>query len=78
MKHSPDFILIEIICPNQHIKTGAILRLNKKNVEEEKLPHQFFLTARETTKIRNTFASNVSTVIKLNKAQISLKTQPVR
>ena len=42
-------------------KTGTILRLTKKNVEDEKLPYQLFLTSRQTTKIRNVFASNMST-----------------
>ena len=51
-------------------KTGIILRINKKNFEDEELPHELFPTARETTKIRNTFANNMSTDIKLSKAQI--------
>ena len=42
-------------------KTGTILRLTKKNFEDEKLPYQLFLTSRQTTKIRNVFASNMST-----------------
>ena len=36
-------------------KTGPILRLNKKNFEDGELPHEFILTTRQTTKIRNTF-----------------------
>ena len=52
-------------------KTGTILRLNKKNFEDEELPHELFLTTRQTTKIRNTFANNMSTHIKLFRAQIS-------
>ena len=35
------------------------------------MPHEFFLTTRQTTKIRNAFANNISTDIKLSKAQIS-------
>ena len=35
------------------------------------MPHELFLTTRQKTKIRNTFAKNVSTDIKLSKAQIS-------
>ena len=31
-------------------KTGTILRLNKKNFEDEELPHELFLTSRQTTK----------------------------
>ena len=50
-------------------KTGIILRLNKKNFEDEELPHELFLTAKQTTEIRNTYANNMSTDIKLSKAQ---------
>ena len=56
-------------------KTGIILRLNKKNFEDEELPHKLFLTTRQITKIRNAFANNMSTDIKLSKAQISKITQ---
>ena len=35
------------------------------------MPHELFRTARQTTKIRNAFANNMSTDIKLGKAQIS-------
>ena len=52
-------------------KTGTILRLNKKNFEDEELPHKLFLTTRQTTKIRNAFANTMSTDTKLSKAQIS-------
>ena len=34
-------------------KTGIILRLNKKNFEDEELEHELFLTTKQTTKIRN-------------------------
>ena len=37
-------------------KAGTVLTLNKKNVEDEELPHELFLTTRQTTTIRNTFA----------------------
>ena len=40
-------------------KTGAILRLNKTNFEDEELPHELFLTSRQTTKIINAFANNM-------------------
>ena len=50
-------------------KTGAILRLNKKNFEDEELLHELFLKTRQRTKIRNAFANNMSTNIKLSKAQ---------
>ena len=36
-------------------KTETILRLNKKNFEDEELPHEFFLITRQKTKIRNDF-----------------------
>ena len=51
-------------------KTGTISRLNKKNFEDEELPHELFLTTRQATKIRNDFSYNMSTDIKLSKAQI--------
>ena len=40
-------------------------------MEEDELPHESFLTTRQTTKIRNAFANNMSTDIKFNKVQIS-------
>ena len=48
-----------------------MLRVNKGNFEDEELSHELFLTTRQTTKIRNAFANNMSTNIKLSKAQIS-------
>ena len=45
--------------------TGTIWSLNKKNFLS------LFLTTRQTTKIRNAFAKNMWTDIKLSKAQIS-------
>ena len=32
-------------------KTETILRLNKKNFEDQELPHELFLTRRQTTRI---------------------------
>ena len=52
-------------------KTEEILRLSKKNFENEELPDGLFLTSRQTTKIRNAFANNMSTDKKPSKAQIS-------
>ena len=46
------------------------MRLNKKNFEVEELLHELFLTTRQTTKLRNAFANNMSIDIKLSKAQI--------
>ena len=48
-------------------KTETILRLKKKNFEdEEELPHELFLTRRQTTKIRSTFTNNMSTDVNLS------------
>ena len=52
-------------------KAGTILRVNKKNFQDEELPHELFLATRQTTKIRNAFAKNMPTDTKLRKAQIS-------
>ena len=52
-------------------KARTMLKLNKKNFQDEELSHQLFLTTRQTTKIRNPFQNNMSTDIKLIKAQIS-------
>ena len=48
--------------------TGIIL---KKIFGGEELPHELFLTTRQTPKIRNAFANNTSTDIKRSKTQIS-------
>ena len=45
-------------------------RLNKKNFEDDELPHELCLITKETTKISNAFAT-MSTDKKLSKAQIS-------
>ena len=50
-------------------KTGTKLRITKKNFQEEELPHELFRTTRLKFKIRNAFANNTSTNIKLSKAQ---------
>ena len=52
-------------------KTGTVLKLNKKNFEDEEFLHELFLTIRQTTKIRNAFTNNMSTDMKLSKTQIS-------
>ena len=51
--------------------TGIILRLTKENFKNEELPHELFLTTRQTTKIRNAFANHVSIDVRLSKAQVS-------
>ena len=43
-------------------KVGTILRLDKKNFEDEELQHKLFLTTKQTTKtpkIRNAFVNNM-------------------
>ena len=51
-------------------KTGTILRLNKKNFEDQEMTHELFLTTKQTTKLRNVFANNMSIDKKLSKTQI--------
>ena len=48
----------------------GILRLNKKNFEDEEFPHELFLKTRQTAKVRNVFANNMSTDINLVKFKL--------
>ena len=59
-------------------KIGTILRINKKNLQGKELPHELFLTTKQTTKVRNVFFNNISIDIKLSKAQMSGKVQSGR
>ena len=52
-------------------KQGTTLRMNSKIFNENNLPHELLLTIRQTTKVRNAIENNMSTDIKLSKAQIS-------
>ena len=52
-------------------KKGTILRLNKKKIEDEGLPHKLFVTTRQANKIRNGFLKNMSLDIKRSKVQMS-------
>ena len=52
-------------------KTGTTLRTTKKDFQDEKLSHELLLTTRQKTKLRNAFANNISTGIKLSKTQTS-------
>ena len=45
--------------------------MNLKMFGENNLPHELSLTATQKTKLRNAFNNNMSTDIKLSKAQIS-------
>ena len=49
---------------------GVTLRLSAKSFNKEDLPHELFLTTRQTAKLRNVIENNMSTDIKLTKAQI--------
>ena len=51
-------------------KTGATLRISLKMFDGNNLPHELLLTTRQKTKLRNAFNNNMSTDIKLSKAQL--------
>ena len=51
--------------------TGRTLWMNLKMLDGNNLPHELLLTTIEKTKLRNTFQKNMSTDIKLSRAQIS-------
>ena len=45
--------------------------MNARMLRANNLPHELLLTTRKTTKLRNAIENNMSTDIKLSKAQIS-------
>ena len=49
---------------------GATLRLGIKNLNKDEVPHELLLTTRQNTKLRNAINNNLTTDIKLSKAQI--------
>ena len=51
-------------------KTGTTLRTSFKMFDGNDLPHELWLTTRQKTKLRNAFNNNLSTELKLSKAQI--------
>ena len=51
-------------------KTGTTLRISLKIFNGNNLPHELLLTTRQKTKLRNAFNNNMSTDLKLSKAQI--------
>ena len=51
--------------------TGTTLRISLKMFNGNDLPHELLLTTRQKTKLRNAFNNNMSTDLKLPKAQIS-------
>ena len=52
-------------------KTGTTLRMNFKMFDGNDLPHELLLTTRQKTKLRKAFNNNMSTDLKLFKAQNS-------
>ena len=54
----------------KHI-TGTALRISLKMFDENDLAHELLLTTRQKTNLRNAFNNNMSTDLKLSKAQIS-------
>ena len=50
-------------------KTGTTLRISLKFFNGNDLPHELLLTTRQKTKLRNAFNNNISTDLKLSKAQ---------
>ena len=49
---------------------GATLRLGIKNFNKNERPHELLLTNRQNTKLRNAINNNLTSDIKLSKAQI--------
>ena len=47
------------------------MRISLKMFNGNNLPHELLLTTRQKTKVRNAFNNNMSTDLKLSKAQIS-------
>ena len=52
-------------------KQGTTVRMNARMFSANNLPHELLLTTRQTTKLRNAIENNMSTDIKLSKAQMS-------
>ena len=52
-------------------KTGTTLRMSLKMLDGNNLPYELLLTTRQKTKLRNTINNNMSTDLKISKAQIS-------
>ena len=50
---------------------GRTLKIIEKNSQDEELPHKFFLTIRQKTKIRKAFSKNMTTDIKLSNSKLS-------
>ena len=59
-------------------KTETTLIISLKMFNGNDLPHEFLLTTRQKTKLRNAFNNNMSTDLKFSKAEISKIIQPER
>ena len=75
-----EYIKVNVNLSDSHIKklkdavkdnTRTTLRISLKMFNGNDLPHELLLTARQKTKIRNAFNNNMSTELKLSKAQIN-------
>ena len=53
------------------IKTGTTITMNLKMFNGKDLSRELLLTTRQKAKLRNSFNNNMSTDLKLSKAQIS-------
>ena len=51
-------------------KTGTTLRMNLKMLDGNDVPYELLLTTRQKSKLRNALSNNISTDLKLSKAQI--------
>ena len=51
-------------------KRRRILRITKKNFQDEELLHQLFVTTIQKTRLKNAIAKNMSMDIKLSQAQL--------
>ena len=51
--------------------TGTTLRISLKMCNGNNLPHELLIRTRQKTKVRNAFNNNMSTDLKLSKAQIN-------
>ena len=47
-----------------------VLRLGARKFNKDELPHELYLTTKQSTKLRNAINNNMSTDIKFSKAQL--------
>ena len=52
-------------------KTETTLRMSLKMLDENDLPHEFLLTTRQKSNLRNAFNNKISTDLKHSRAEIS-------